>query len=234
MKLKVFLMIVWIGCLHQTMAQELLLLGRNAEDQKERDEFGEKLVQLAIANHPDLKIADRNTEIAKKQELDAKFGWLNQITVNGNLNELTINPPDTEDGQNLFFPRYNFSVSLPLGIFFSQPIQTKVAREQYLIRVDEKEKIGLELRKSVLTTYNNYLLRKDIYEMQIEILQEEQAILQSNENQFANGEISLEEFNNSNRKYKADVEKLLTYKTAMENTKLELEEFIGADLESVQ
>ena len=36
------------------------------------------------------------------------------------------------------------------------------------------------------------------------------------------------------RKYKADVEKLLTYKTAVENTKLELAEFIGTDLESVQ
>ncbi len=234
MNIRNYFVIVLMIIVNQAVAQDYLFLGRNAQDQKDSDEFGEKLVMLAIENHPDLKIADRNTEIARRQEVEAKYSWLNQITVNGNLNELTINPPDAEEGQNLFFPRYNFSVNIPLGIFFRQPVQSKVAKEEYAIRVEEKNKIRLELKRSVLTAYNNYLLRKDIYEMQTQIVQEEQAILQSSENQFANGEISLEEYNNSNRKYKADLEKLLTYRTALENTKLEIEEFIGIELESIE
>lgn len=229
--LLLFLLVVFTNNLY---SQDYLDVSRNSEEQRELDEFGEKLVKIALKNHPDLLIADRNTEISKKQETIAKYEWLGSISVGGNINETSINPPPDDVGQNIYYPRYNFGMNIPLFLFLNQPNQSRIAKEQILISIEEKRKIELELRKSVLIAYNNYLLRKDLYEMQVQRLDEEQAILKSNESKFSNGEISFEAYNNANRKYKDDFETLLFYRTNLANAKLEIEELIGTKLEDVR
>ena len=235
MKLRLyFLVFVLVVILRESYSQDLQSPTRTEQEQLLIDEFGEKLVAAAFSNHPDLSIASKNTEIAKREESETKFGWLSTITISGNLNETAIDPPPPDVANNVYYPRYNFGLRVPLAVFLSQPIQNKIAKEKFFISLEEKKKVEADLRKSVLTTYNNYLLRQEIYEMKVQMVEEERAILQSSETKFANGEISLEQYNDANRKYRLDIEALLFAQTNMSNAKLELEQLIGTNLENVQ
>ena len=227
-----FMVLIGVLTSKESTSQDFQSQTRSEAEQREIDAFGEKLVLAALSNHPDLSISNRNSEIARKETSDTKVGWLNNVTISGNLNEASINPP--EQANNLFFPRYNFSLRVPLGIFFTQPIQTKIAKEKYFISLEEMKKVESEIRTTVLTTYNNYLLRQEIYEMKVQMVEEERAILQSSETKFANGEISLEQYNDANRKYRLDIEALLFAQTNLSNAKLELEQLIGTKLDNIQ
>ncbi|MEM6641613.1 MAG: TolC family protein [Bacteroidota bacterium] len=216
------------------ISQELLLPTRSQEEQKEIDDFGEMLVQIALSNHPDLSIAEKNTEIAQREENQARVGWLNTLSISGNLNETAINPPPPDVANNVYYPRYNFGLRVPLATFFNQPIERRIAKERFAISLEEKKKVVAEIRRTVLTAYNNYLLRLEIYEMKFQTVDEERSILQASENKFANGEISLEQYNDANRKYRLDVESLLFAQTNLNNSRLELEQVVGTSLEQVR
>jgi hypothetical protein len=60
--------------------------------------------------------------------------------VSGNLNELSIKQDNSSNGLNgqIFYPRYNFGVNLPLDFFSSKSNEVKAARENLLIAEAEK------------------------------------------------------------------------------------------------
>jgi len=206
---------------------------RTIEEQIEIDKFGEKLVELALIYHPDFRIAQENSQIAKKEEVLAKNQWLDQLKVTGNLNEFAINPPDDVGDRNLFFPRYNISLQIPLGIFIRQPVSSGIAAKQYQISLLNIEGMKAAVRKEVLTQYNNYLLQRDLYDIQLQMTQDSEALLQVKENSFANGEINLLEYDAAIQAYQKGVENLLRSKNSYLNSELMLEQWIGIPLEEV-
>lgn len=202
----------------------------------------EKLVQLALQN-PNYEIADRKVTIAERNLGRAKGNWLSAFAASGNLNELSIKEfgksgntdPNTPGGLNggLFFPRYNFSLTLPLDFFSSRSNEVKVARENVYIAEAEKNERYRLLRRDVLTSYEDYLMNKEKYDLQTRITQGEYTEYKLSEKDFADGTITAEAFKKVEVAY---YNQLITKVESQRNfnvSKYELELLIGVSIDDV-
>jgi len=194
------------------------------------NDFGEKLVQIAWQNHPSNKLVTKDYEIAKVTLLQTKWSWLEQISASGNLNEFTLNP---EQNSNLFFPRYNFGVTIPLGILVSVPTSTKIAQKE-----TEKADLAIKqqklvLRNLVLKAYHNYLMYEELLKIKSDLVEDEQASFLAVEESFQSGNVSLAEYKEALKAYNAELENQIRAKNDFENAKLEIEMYIGINLEEI-
>ena len=194
------------------------------------DDFSERLVQLAWKNHPANKMVIRDREIAQISLTQQKWSWLNQISATGNLNEFTVNP---DPGNNILFPRYNFGVSVPLGIFLNTPTNTKIARNEL-----EKADLAIKqqkliLRNQVLKAYQNYLMYEQIYRLKSDLTEDEYANFLTVEEKFQDGSVSLEDYKMASKVYVSEMEAQIMAKNQLENAKLEIELLIGINLEEI-
>jgi outer membrane protein TolC len=199
----------------------------------------ERLVQLALQN-PNYEIADRKVTIAERNLKKAKGSWLSAFTAAGNLNELSIkelngsshNDPTALNG-GLFFPRYNFSLTLPFDFFSARNNDVKVARENIYIAEAEKNQRYRTIRRDVLTAYEDYLMHKEKYDLQTRITQGEYTEYKLAEKDFADGTITAEAFKTVETGY---YNQLITKAEMQRNfnvAKYELELQIGVNIDDV-
>lgn len=195
-------------------------------------DFEEKLVQLAWQNMPASAILQNNKEISELQTRMAKLSWMNNIIARGNLNEFAINPEASPTGVNLF-PRYNLGVIIPLGIFVSTPIETKVAKRQQLNTEQLINQQKLEVRKLVLTAYHNYRMHEEILKVKNDLVEDEYANMLVMEEKFQKREIPIEQYKEVTKAYNIEVEERIRVTNQLQVAKLELEALIGMRLEDV-
>lgn len=221
--------------------------GRNAStyhsnlDTVKQIDIREKLVQLALQN-PNYEIADRKVIIAERGLTRAKGNWLSAFAASGNLNELSIkefgnsnNNPTNPNGLNggLFFPRYNFSLTLPFDFFTSRSSDVKIARQQVYIAEAEKNERYRIIRRDVLTRYEDYLMHKEKFDLNTRITQGEYTEYKLSEKDFADGTITAEAFKKIEIAY---YNQLITKAEAQRNfnvSKYELELLIGVSIDDV-
>lgn len=205
-------------------------------------EFTEKLVQVAWRNHPEGHILQKQARIASLDVEKAKRDWLNNIRLSGNLNEYSgerlfnnISGSDVDENAagNRFFPIYNFGVTLPLGIFFDNPRNTKIAQEQYGIAQDNINARKLNLRAVVLALYQEYLMQKEVLEIQTGITESRYARLQLAEQQFSDGDIPVEELEEAQLQYSQQRINSIRAEKDFVTAKLSLEELLGLPLEDI-
>lgn len=221
--------------------------GRNAStyhsnlDTVKQVDIRERLVQLALQN-PNYEIADRKVIIADRNLSRAKGNWLSAFSAQGNLNELSIkefgssgNNPNNPTGLNggLFFPRYNFSLTLPFDFFTSRSNEVKVARQQVYIAEAEKNERYRIIRRDVLTRYEDYLMHKEKFDLNTRITQGEYTEYKLSEKDFADGTITAEAFKKIEVGY---YNQLISKAEAQRNfnvSKYELELLIGVSIDDV-
>ena len=202
----------------------------------------EKLVQLAWKNNPENKILLRNADIAQLEISKAKINWLNNIRISGNLNEystqrLINNLGGTESNDpiiNNFFPIYNFGVILPLGIFFENPKNTKIAMEEYGIAQENINARKLNLRAAVLTQYQEFLMNKELLEVQTSMTENQYAKFQLAEQQFQDNAITLKEYEEILQAYNVQRMDNIRAEKDFLTSKILLEELIGMRLEDIR
>lgn len=197
-------------------------------------EFREKLVQLALQN-PNFEIADRRVNVAEYQLRKAKGSWLGMFSAAGNLNELSIKQStstSTEVG-NVFYPRYNFSVNIPLDVFSAKKNDVKVARENLYIAQAEKNINYRSIRREVLSKYEDYLMHKEKLELQTRMTQSEYTRYKLAEQNFEDNVITAEEFNKTEVLYFEQQMRKAEMQRNFNVTKLELEEMIGVTIDEV-
>lgn len=194
------------------------------------DDLGERLVQLAWKNNPSNLAVIKDNEIAQVVLVQQKWSWLNQITVAGNLNEFTVNPnPDN----NILFPRYNFGVSIPIGIVVSNPTNTKIARREL-----EKSELAIKqqkllIRNQVLSAYQDYLMYEQIYRFKSDLTEDVYADFLAVEQKFEDGEVTLEVYKATSKIYISQLEAKVMAKNQLESAKLAIELLIGVNLEEI-
>ena len=212
------------------------------EDITDSISLSEKLVQIAWKNHPENKILLRNADIAQIEISKAKNNWLNNIRVSGNLNEYSTQriiddlggSTSDEPAVNNFFPIYNFGVLIPLGIFFENPKNTKIAIEKYGIAQENVNARKLNLRATVLTQYQEFLMYKEILEIQTSITENQYAKFQLAEQQFQNNTIALESYEEILQNYNLQRMDNIRAERDFLNAKILLEELIGTKLEDIR
>lgn len=189
----------------------------------------EKLVQLAMQN-PNFEIADRKVSIANYQLNKAKGEWLSVIVPSVNLNELTLQPKGTG---NQFLPLWNVGVAIPLNFYTQRKNEVKVARENLYIAEAEKNQRYREIRTQVLTKYEDYLMYKDILDLQSRVTQDAYLNYRQKEQDFKDDLIGVDVYNNAFALYKEQQVRKLTDVRNFNVSKLELEQMIGISIDDL-
>ncbi len=196
--------------------------------------YEEKLVQLAWKNHPANEEVKKSVDLAKYDLKISKRYWLDGFRMTGNLNEFNIDPARDITNRSQFFPRYNFSLALPLGQLFTNPVENKQSQLRVEMAESKVNALKLELRREVLSAYNDYLMFEEIYKIYSLALEDAEMNHSIVEESFKQGEESFDKYNASNTNLNQKKISKIQAANDLENSKLHLESLIGIPLEDVQ
>jgi len=189
----------------------------------------ERLVQLAMQN-PSVEIDDRNVTIARYGVKKAKSNILNQVAIQGNLNEFSIEGSSTNAS---LYPRYNIGFILPLGAFATRSQDIHIAKENLNISVALRGEHYRILREAVLSKYEDYLMAVDLLGLQRQLVEDVYTHFQKMEKSFAEAKISDEEYTNSYKNYNTELSKQRTLERNLKVAIVEVERYIGVELSEV-
>ncbi|PUZ23160.1 hypothetical protein DCC81_22445 [Chitinophaga parva] len=189
----------------------------------------ERLVELAM-NNPSLKVWDEKKEVTKYDQNRAKAGWLNMFVASGNLNEFTIKGSSSN---NTLYPRYNFGLNVPLGNFIAIPAEVKAAKANGRAIDQQKEADKLALKSAVLRAYEDYAANKQLYELQLPLLEDALNHYQEVESKFKQGDQNYDVINDAYRIYNAEKVRKINLERDVKQSKYVLEAIIGTTLEEV-
>jgi outer membrane protein TolC len=196
------------------------------------DSVAEGLVAMAM-NNASIRSAENFATQFKYLYKGSKTQWMNNIILQGNLNEYSINQTNNTDPlkQSTQYPRYNIGVLLPIGMFVNSPKQVKADYFKYQSTVDQIAVEKQNVRRDVLIYYQDYIMNKRLLSLHQEIVNDWHIIHLKNEQKFTNGEITLEAFSNSTKTYTEELNRDLTLTDAMKTAEARLEALIGMNVE---
>ena len=192
----------------------------------------ERLVQLAIQN-PSFEIADGNIAIAEYNLKIAKNSWLDKFYVIGNVNESVLNSGGANAATNIYYPKVNVGVNLPLGTFSRRNSEMNIAKETIAIGQAQKNEKYREIRALVLTSYEDYLQRKALLELQNELATEQYTSYLTAQKQYADGEIKIDDLNLAYKSYNVELAKQRTLERDLNVAVIDIERLIGVRFSDV-
>lgn len=191
----------------------------------------ERLIYLSWHNNPDNQEKFDNAESFRYGRKKQSWEWLNQISVQGNLNEFSI--AGGGGGSSLYFPRYNVGASIPLGIFLTSPAATKQAKALYHEALDKINSQKMDTRNKVTIAWETFRMYHRQMTIQQQINENSYADFLSNEKRFKSGKISLSMYNSSMMKYSDVLMQKIVLEKELAVSKSDLERLIGVRLEKV-
>lgn len=194
------------------------------------DSTAARLAELAMSKSLDLKILDKQTEMNLYDLQKAKGNYLNNFTASFNLNEINLKPR-AEQG-NVFFPRYNFNLSLPLGTFITKPKDVKIAKARYESSQAARDLEASNLKGQIKTAYETYQMNTYLLTLQETVLQDEFVLMNQVQQKFKDGQVSLEVFTNASKRYNVELVKRVNLLKDVNASKYALETLLGMDLAS--
>lgn len=196
------------------------------------DSVAEKLVEMAMLNAR-IGTIENSAYASEYEYMRSRTTWLNNIVVSGNVNEFSLKNEVAANplNQSTQYPRYNIGVILPLGLFINNGKQTKANYYRYEAAIDQIKKEKQDIRKEVLTSYENYLMNKQLLSVQQSLLQDAKILLSRHEEKFADGEITLEQYTNTSKQYYAEKVRVINLIRDLKVIVAELESLIGMNIE---
>lgn len=187
------------------------------------------LVELALQN-PALRIYDNKLKANKYETTKAKAGWLNLLQASGNLNEYTLK---NNSNNSTFFPRYNFSLTVPLGSFLTIPNDVKIAKAEKKVIINMKEEEQLKIKADVLNAYELYAANKKMLELSIPLLEDVYNHYKQTEEKFSSGDkdVTVETLNIAYRSYNEEMVRKVMLDRDIRQAKIEIEKLIGISFE---
>jgi outer membrane protein TolC len=196
------------------------------------DSVAEKLVAMAMTN-ASIRSAENLSEQFKYLYKASKTSWLNNIALQGNINEYSFNQNNAADPlrQSTQYPKYNFGVLVPIGMFFNNPKQVKADYFKYQYALEQINVEKQNIRREVLINYHDYMMNKDLLAQHQQLVNDWRIIHLKNEQKFSKGEISLEAFYNSTKTYTDELSKQANLTDAVKVSSARLEALIGMNVE---
>lgn len=193
------------------------------------DSIAEKLSLLAMYNKK-ITVSDKAIAVSQQEVDKSKAMWFNNLAFNSNFNEFTIN--NTLQGQqNIFFPRYNINLNLPLGFFLTRPKEVRIAKYNLEKSVATKDMELEEIRQSIKIHYQLYLSNKYFLALHESMLQDQKILLDKVEASFENNQIDLEAFISATKSFNDILVKKINLIKDLNSSKFQLENLLGMKLE---
>ena len=184
-----------------------------------------KLVHLAM-NNPQLKIADASIQIAKSDILKAKNSWLSSVNASANINEFVVN---SSPGA-LYYPKYNFGLSIPFDIASKTKNLKKTANENLIINNELKKDKEEAIKAQVLIAYENYKEERELVLIEKSFMEYKFSADEGAQQSFADGEITMDEMNKMHQAYLQEKEKLINRQRGLNVAIIMLEQIVGVSL----
>ncbi|PZR27829.1 MAG: hypothetical protein DI535_08760 [Citrobacter freundii] len=196
------------------------------------DTIIEKLVRLAL-NNPKIKFAEYSANQISYEYSRSKSAWLNNITLAGNLNEISLKRTLNSDPilqQATNYPRYNVGVVLPIGIFVNNKKQSKAIYESYQAAVEQVSITKDMVRQQVATGYEDYLMYQTLITLQNESVQDARILYNKAVDKFQKGELSLDEFSKVSKGYNAEKVREIELQHELNRVLINMESLINMKL----
>jgi hypothetical protein len=189
-----------------------------------------KLVTLALKS-PVYSGSNHQNRINELELTRAKNAWLNLLTFSASINPQTFSkaPPQS----TYVYPPYFFTISIPLGIIFSQGNQVKMAREGLALSKENQEELSRTLKADILSKYKQYKLYTELLKMQSIMINDVLANATQAEENFRNGKINVESYIATQKVTNDELTKNMNLKLQRDLIKIEIEKMIGVPLETV-
>ena len=197
------------------------------------DSVAEALVALAM-NNPSVKASENFAQQFKWLYRASKTSWVNNIVLQGNLNEYSFNQNSSSADplkQSTQYPKYNFGVIVPIGIFINNPKQVKADYYKYQFAIEQVNVEKQNVRREVLINYHDYTMNKLLLSQYQQLVNDWRIIHLKNEQKFSNGEITLEAFYNSTKTYTDELSKQANLNDALKTSEAKLEALIGMNID---
>jgi len=185
-----------------------------------------KLVQLAM-NNPQLKIADASIQIAKSDISKANNSWLSTVNASANINEFVVNGSPGA----LYYPKYNFGLSIPFDIASKTKNLKKTANENLIINKELKKDKAEVIKAQVLMAYENYKEQRELVLIEKSFIEYKFAADEGAQQAFTDGEITIDDMNKMHQAYLQEKEKLITRQRDFNVAIIMLEQIVGVPLE---
>ena len=194
------------------------------------DSIAEGLVALAM-NNPSIRSAENFALYNQFSYKVSKTLWLNNITAVGNLNEFSLKQNSSSNQlQYAQYPRYNFGVIIPLGIFVNNPKQSRADYYRFQAAVNQIDVEKRSIRREVLINYQDFLMNIKLRDLQQQVLHDWEVIYAKNEEKFTKGEVSLESFTNTSKMYNDELDRQVGLSSALKTAEAKLEALIGMNV----
>jgi outer membrane protein TolC len=190
----------------------------------------EKLIATAKKNYPEVEIRKLQTNIAKSTFHQSSFGWLDAFSASYIYTpQSTINLTSPT-----IFQGYQLVASVSLGSLFSRPYTIHNAREAAKVAEFQQKEYELTLEKQVTTYYIQYLGAQAELRSRVKAVNDATTSVKALKYTFDKNEISYEVYNQSLTNLYNQESFRIQAEVALFTAKTNLEELLGAKLESVK
>ena len=190
----------------------------------------EKLIAAAKANYPEVKIRQNQVNIARSTFHQSNFGWLDAFSASyiySPQNSINLTTPT-------IFKGYQLAATVNLGMLFERPYTIHNARESLKIAELQQSEYNLTLEAQVKRFYFTYLAAQTELRSRANAVLDATTAVKQLKHTFEKGETTFQIYNealsNMYNQNSFKVQSELNVFTAKTN----LEELIGAKLESIK
>jgi len=191
-----------------------------------------RLVSLTLAG-PTFDASAHQNRINELELRRAKSAWLNLLTISTSYYDQSANKQTAGTNTAYVYPKYYFSLSIPLGIIFSQGNQVKIARESLALSKNKQEDLSRSLKVDVLSKYKQYRVYTSLIDMQSEMINDVVVGATQVEDKFKKDQVSVDIFIAAQKARNEEIAKLLNLRLQQDLIKLEIEKLIGMPLEQI-
>ncbi len=192
----------------------------------------EKLLAAAKANYPKMKAYDHQVRIAHLNVQKAKLDWLNILSFIYLYSPTNTSTPGVSNTSILSGFQAGFSLSI--GSIMQKPGEIKVAKEDLALVKLSQEEYNLSIEAMVQQRYFLYVQQLTLLNWRTKDLQNIESTAKDLKYKFEKGEETFENYNKALTAYSTGVQAKIQSEGAYLLAKSNLEEIIGAKLETIK
>lgn len=189
-------------------------------------EYLEKLISTAKANYPKMKAWDHAIKISELKVNNAKLDWLNLVSFIYLINPAAAGASAVGGFQT--------GVSVSIGSILQKPGQVKATKEERSITNLGKDEYNLSIEAQVKQRYYQYVKTLAVLNWKNKDLGNLESTVKDVKYKFEKAELPFEDYNKALTAYSSGVQGRIEAESALLIAKSNLEELLGAKLETIK
>jgi outer membrane protein TolC len=190
----------------------------------------EKLIEVAKANYPRMKMYDSRIDMGIMGVKKAKLSYFDILSFSylysPTQSAATINPG--------LLQGYQFGFFVNIGSLVQKPTLIKQAKAEVQVTRYEKEAFELNLEADIKKRYFTYIQNKALLRIKSDGLLDIESLLKETRYKFEKGEATLQNYNNALLMYSTQLQTKISTEAELYISKSNLEELVGQKLENIK